>query len=119
MSVLVEQQDETINVIETTAAAVEKDTEAGYVNFGSAACTSFDHFLPVSDILRRPLYLLGLPARRDGFASFCSWSSSPLWPLLWPLLSPTTAKNSRSASYNWLGPFYMSRRPCQPGLLME
>jgi syntaxin 1B/2/3 len=33
MSVLVEQQDETINVIETTAGAVEKDTEAGYVQF--------------------------------------------------------------------------------------
>lgn len=33
MSVLVEQQDETINVIETTAAAVEKDTEVGYVDF--------------------------------------------------------------------------------------
>lgn len=30
MSVLVEQQDETINVIETQAAAVEKDTEQGY-----------------------------------------------------------------------------------------
>ncbi|KAJ3476281.1 hypothetical protein NLI96_g11267 [Meripilus lineatus] len=29
MSVLVEQQDETINVIETTAAQVEKDTEVG------------------------------------------------------------------------------------------
>jgi syntaxin 1B/2/3 len=29
MSILVEQQDETINVIETTAANVEKDTEAG------------------------------------------------------------------------------------------
>jgi hypothetical protein len=29
MSVLVEQQDETINVIETHAAAVERDTEAG------------------------------------------------------------------------------------------
>lgn len=29
MSVLVEQQDETINVIETTAATVEKDTEIG------------------------------------------------------------------------------------------
>lgn len=29
MSVLVEQQDEQINVIETTAAAVEKDTEIG------------------------------------------------------------------------------------------
>jgi len=29
MSILVEQQDETINVIETTAATVEKDTEAG------------------------------------------------------------------------------------------
>ena len=33
MSVLVEQQDETINVIETTAAQVEKDTEVGYVKF--------------------------------------------------------------------------------------
>lgn len=31
MSVLVEQQDETINNIETQAATVEKDTEAGYV----------------------------------------------------------------------------------------
>lgn len=30
MSILVEQQEETINAIETTAAAVEKDTEAGY-----------------------------------------------------------------------------------------
>lgn len=29
MSVLVEQQDETINVIQTQAANVEKDTEAG------------------------------------------------------------------------------------------
>lgn len=33
MSVLVEQQDETINVIETTAATVEKDVEVGYVGF--------------------------------------------------------------------------------------
>lgn len=31
MSVLVEQQDETIQAIETAAAGVEKDTEAGYV----------------------------------------------------------------------------------------
>lgn len=31
MSVLVEQQDETINVIETQAAGVEKDKEVGYV----------------------------------------------------------------------------------------
>jgi len=31
MSILVEQQDETINVIETQAAAVEKDMEVGYV----------------------------------------------------------------------------------------
>lgn len=29
MSVLVEQQDDTINHIEATAATVEKDTEAG------------------------------------------------------------------------------------------
>ena len=35
MSVLVEQQDETINTIETQAAAVEQDTEAGFVpSFG-------------------------------------------------------------------------------------
>lgn len=34
MSVLVEQQDETINTIETQAAGVEKDTEAGYVHTG-------------------------------------------------------------------------------------
>ena len=35
MSILVEQQDDTINVIETTAASVEKDAEAGYVAVGS------------------------------------------------------------------------------------
>jgi syntaxin 1B/2/3 len=29
MSIMVEQQDETINVIEETAATVEKDTEVG------------------------------------------------------------------------------------------
>lgn len=33
MSILVEQQDEQINVIETQAAGVEVDTEVGYVNF--------------------------------------------------------------------------------------
>lgn len=33
MSVLVEQQDETINTIETQAQNVEKDTEAGYGSF--------------------------------------------------------------------------------------
>ena len=32
MGILVEQQDETITNIETVAATVEKDTEAGYVN---------------------------------------------------------------------------------------
>jgi t-SNARE complex subunit (syntaxin) len=32
MSVLVEQQDETINAIETQAESVVKDTEAGYVD---------------------------------------------------------------------------------------
>lgn len=31
MSLVVEQQDEVINVIETQAAGVEKDTEVGYV----------------------------------------------------------------------------------------
>lgn len=38
MSVLVEQQDEQINVIETTAAAVEKDTEAGLVTLLICSC---------------------------------------------------------------------------------
>lgn len=33
MSILVEQQDEQINVIETQAAGVEVDTEVGYVSF--------------------------------------------------------------------------------------
>lgn len=33
MSILVEQQDEQINVIETQAAGVEVDTEVGFVNF--------------------------------------------------------------------------------------
>lgn len=33
MSILVEQQDEQINVIETQAAGVEVDTEVGYVGF--------------------------------------------------------------------------------------
>jgi syntaxin 1B/2/3 len=33
MSVLVEQQDETINTIEATAGVIEKDTEAGYATF--------------------------------------------------------------------------------------
>jgi syntaxin 1B/2/3 len=39
MSVLVEQQDETINVIQTQAAGVEKDTEAG-LNYTDKAVTS-------------------------------------------------------------------------------
>lgn len=33
MSILVEQQNDTINVIETQAEGVMKDTEAGYVPF--------------------------------------------------------------------------------------
>jgi hypothetical protein len=36
MSVLVEQQDETITAIETTAGNVQKDTEAGYIPFSLA-----------------------------------------------------------------------------------
>ena len=32
MSILVEQQDETINVIQDTAANVEKDVETGYAS---------------------------------------------------------------------------------------
>jgi len=36
MSILVEQQDDTINVIETTAASVEKDAEAGLGHTGAA-----------------------------------------------------------------------------------
>lgn len=33
MDVLVTQQEETINAIETSAVRVEEDTEAGYVNW--------------------------------------------------------------------------------------
>jgi syntaxin 1B/2/3 len=35
MSILVEQQDETINAIETTAGGVEKDVEQGFVHIYS------------------------------------------------------------------------------------
>lgn len=45
MSVLVEQQDEQINVIEEQAAVVEKDVEAGYVSlrvhFGRKKLTTY------------------------------------------------------------------------------
>ena len=44
MSLVVEQQDEVINVIETQAAGVEIDTEAGYVLIN--LCYSIFHVFP-------------------------------------------------------------------------
>lgn len=68
MSVLVEQQDETINTIETQAAAVEKDTEAGYDS------SSWFGYIPLTGILvlvtlRKLLYPHALLARSGGSVS--------------------------------------------------
>jgi len=49
MSILVEQQDETINVIETQAAAVEKDMEVGYVFICLRLCSTDVHRLSYTD----------------------------------------------------------------------
>ncbi len=44
MSLVVEQQDEVINIIESQAAGVEVDTEAGYVFI--SLCYSILHVFP-------------------------------------------------------------------------
>jgi hypothetical protein len=80
MSVLVEQQDDTINVIETQAHGVEKDTEAGYVSLIISASRVSS---PALTVLGTPKKLLNRPgplARSDGFASssFSSFSLSLL-----------------------------------------
>lgn len=78
MSVLVEQQDETINVIETTAAAVEKDTEVGCVcrAVASPGIVLTDHPPLDWDTPRKRSIRLALRAGSDGFALLFSWSSS-------------------------------------------
>ena len=52
MSILVEQQDEQIKNIESTAMTVEKDTEAGWVHrlsFRGWFFTNFNHSLGYTD----------------------------------------------------------------------
>ena len=92
MSVLVEQQDETINVIETTAATVEKDTEVGQV-FAFVVKRFLLTVVTVFNTQTR-LWIRHAPrARSDGYASLSRSSSSSSLPLSSP--SPLS-KRSRS-----------------------
>ena len=77
MSVLVEQQDETIKAVENQAEAVVNDTEAGYVVFCCVGKqTDFGHL--VWDIPIKPLCQHELLARSVGFASSLFSSSLSL-----------------------------------------
>jgi uncharacterized NAD(P)/FAD-binding protein YdhS len=70
MSVLVEQQDETINGIEIGAAGVEKDTEVGYVSTCWNPSVQSTHFyFIVLATLTELSYQPALLAKSDGFVS--------------------------------------------------
>ena len=98
MSVLVEQQDETINVIETQAAGVEKDTEVGLVHRHSVATLSDFCLALACNTPIKPWYLLEPRARSDGSVSSLSSSSLSLSLLLLRLSSSTTTKISLVSS---------------------
>jgi hypothetical protein len=69
MSVLVEQQDEQINVIEEQAAVVEKDTEAGYNSLFILELRETHISPPACNTPKRPWTRQGQRGRRDGSAS--------------------------------------------------
>jgi hypothetical protein len=95
MSVLVEQQDETIQVIETQAQSVEKDTEVGYV--GQLLS---HHLLTACIVFNIPRRLWSLRVRRaksDGSASSSASSFSSLL-LSWWLWLSSKIRNKIDAS---------------------
>lgn len=77
MSILVEQQNETIDVIQTAAMSVEKDTEVGCVAFRVISCHSLAFLKrnPGYNTQTRQSLRLGLRAGNDGFVSSLSSSS--------------------------------------------
>ena len=79
MDVLVNQQEDVINAIETSATQVQKDTEAGYVlHVGSPRFHLTG--VAVSDKPKKLLYMPDLLAESVGFVFSC-------FSLSWPLLA--------------------------------
>lgn len=69
MSILVEQQDETINVIEAQAEAADKDLETGCVHTPSSFRIVIQWGHAVSNTPKRQWTLRAQHARSDGYAS--------------------------------------------------
>jgi hypothetical protein len=85
MSILVEQQDETINTIEQQAFNVQKDTEAGYV---VTICLTRGWLLsvimvPGCNTRRRQSTRPGRLGKSDGFASSLSLLSLSQSSVVW------------------------------------
>lgn len=77
MSVLINQQDETINNIEVQAQHVEDDTRGGYVYLSCCQFAGSDNgSVPVSSRPKRRSYMLALHGANAGTAS--SFASSSL-----------------------------------------
>jgi hypothetical protein len=77
MDVLVAQQDDTINAIETSATQVHKDTEAGYVTVRSTSL----HLTGVAASDRRKK-LFGMPGQLAASVGSVFSCFSLSWPLL-------------------------------------
>lgn len=105
MSVLVEQQDETINTIEAQADTVQRDTEAGCV---STILLSFHLFYFLLDLVtqRRLLCQHELHVKSAGYVSSLSLSfssSSVLWLVFWSSRTLTGAMLGSNTHYSgWM-----------------
>jgi hypothetical protein len=80
MDVLVTQQEETINAIETAAVHVEQDTEAGYVEC-LLASISWLTGIAASHRRKKPLTMRDQRAENVGYVSSFSSLSWPPWVL--------------------------------------
>lgn len=74
MSVLVAQQDESIDYIQNTAHDIEQDASKGYVISGGVSFLSLTSSLPESSTQTRQWCLLEPLAKSDGSASVFSSS---------------------------------------------
>lgn len=94
MSVLVAQQDESIDYIQNTAQDIEQDASKGYVTSGDIP-PIIDVIFPVSSTQIRRWCPQGRLAKSGGFVlafSSSCWLSSPL--LLLVSWSPTTTRSN-------------------------
>lgn len=92
MSIMVEQQSDMIDNIETTAGTVEKDMEAGYAMHPSQLFTISNVYAPGLATRIRPLSLLVPQGKSGGSASSLHSSSLPSSPSLSRLLLLTTQR---------------------------